>query len=110
MVLNCRAFCDEFLKMGYTVVTGGTDNHLFLLDLRDHRFSGNDLQKACDEAGITLNKNAVPNDPRPPKETSGVRVGTAAMTTRGFLEEDFREVARRIDRIVKKLDEEFEEK
>ena len=110
VVLNCRAFCDEFLKMGYTVVTGGTDNHLFLLDLRDHRFSGNDLQKACDEAGITLNKNAVPNDPRPPKETSGVRVGTAAMTTRGFLEEDFREVARRIDRIVKKLDEEFEEK
>ena len=92
--------------MGYNVVTGGTDNHVFLLDLSDHNFSGKDLQNACDEVGITLNKNCVPNEKRSPMQTSGVRVGTAPMTTRGFKEDDFIKVAHRIDEVVKKLDEE----
>ena len=100
---NCAALADEFLKLGYKIVTGGTDNHLFLLDLTGYPFSGKDLQEECDRNGITLNKNCVPNDPRSPKETSGVRIGTAPMTTRGFDEEDFREVARRIDEIIKKM-------
>ncbi|MFR7990940.1 MAG: serine hydroxymethyltransferase, partial [Anaerovoracaceae bacterium] len=100
VVLNSKAFCDEFLKLGYKVVTGGTDNHLFLLDLSQFPFSGKDLQEKLDEEGITLNKNCVPGETRSPKETSGVRIGTAPMTTRGYKEEDFRKVARRIDSII----------
>lgn len=106
VVKNSKAFCDEFKKMGYSVVTGGTDNHLFLLDLSSHEFTGKDLQDRCDEDGITLNKNCVPNEKRSPVQTSGVRIGTAPMTTRGFMEDDFIEVAHRIDEIVKKLDAE----
>ena len=108
VVENCAAFCDEFIKMGYKVVTGGTDNHLFLLDLSDLPFSGRQLQERCDENGITLNKNCVPNEKRSPKETSGVRIGTAPMTTRGFEAEDFIEVAHRIDAIIKELVKEAE--
>lgn len=106
VVENCAALCDEFIKLGYEVVTGGTDNHVFLLNLSGFPFSGRDLQERCDENGITLNKNAVPNDKRSPMQTSGVRIGTAPMTTRGFDEEDFRKVARRIDVIIKELDAE----
>ncbi|MBQ6582412.1 MAG: serine hydroxymethyltransferase [Mogibacterium sp.] len=104
VVVNCKAFAEEFVKMGYKVVTGGTDNHVFLLDLSDHEFTGRDLQNACDEVGITLNKNCVPNEKRSPMQTSGVRIGTAPMTTRGFVEADFIEVAHRIDAVVKELD------
>lgn len=103
VVDNCAAFCDEFLKLGYKVVTGGTENHLFLLDLSEFPFSGKDLQDRLDEVGITLNKNCIPNDQRSPKETSGVRIGTAPMTTRGYKEEDFREVARKIDAVIKEM-------
>ena len=92
--------------MGYNVVTGGTDNHVFLLDLSDHEFSGRDLQNALDEVGITLYMICVPNEKRSPMQTSGVRVGTAPMTSRGFKEEDFIKVAHRIDEVVKQLDAE----
>lgn len=109
VVVNCAALCDEFLKMGYKIVTGGTDNHLFLLDLSEFSFSGRDLQERCDAVGITLNKNAIPNDQRSPMQTSGVRIGTAPMTTRGFKEDDFRIVARRIDAVIKELEEEKKE-
>jgi len=108
VVVNCKAFCDEFLKLGYNVVTGGTDNHVFLLNLSDMPFSGRDLQDRLDEVGITLNKNAVPNDKRSPMQTSGVRIGTAPMTTRGYKEEDFRKVARRIDEVIKEMLKEAE--
>lgn len=107
VVVNCKAFCGEFLKMGYHVVTGGTDNHVFLLDLSDHEFTGKDLQNRLDEVGITLNKNCVPNEKRSPFKTSGVRIGTAPMTTRGYVEEDFIKVAHRIDEVVKELDAEM---
>ena len=103
VVDNCKAFCDEFLKLGYKIVTGGTDNHVFLLDLSEFPFSGKDLQDRLDEVGITLNKNCIPNDQRSPKETSGVRIGTAPMTTRGYNEEDFREVARKIDAVIQEM-------
>ncbi len=103
VVVNCKAFADEFLKLGYKIVTGGTDNHLFMLDLSEFNFSGKDLQEKLDENGITLNKNCIPCDKKSPKETSGVRIGTAPMTTRGYVEEDFREVARRIDSIIKAM-------
>ncbi|SCK00886.1 Pyridoxal-phosphate-dependent serine hydroxymethyltransferase [uncultured Eubacterium sp.] len=103
VVVNCKAFCDEFLKLGYKVVTGGTDNHVFLLDLSEFPFSGKDLQDKLDDAGITLNKNCVPNETRSPKETSGVRIGTAPMTTRGYKEDDFREVAHKVDAVIKEM-------
>lgn len=103
VVKNCKAFADEFLKLGYKIVTGGTDNHVFLLDLLEFPFSGKDLQDRLDEVGITLNKNCVPGEKRSPKETSGVRIGTAPMTTRGYKEEDFREVAHKIDAVIKEM-------
>ncbi len=103
VVKNCKAMCDEFVKMGYKVVTGGTDNHLFLLDLTDKGVSGKQVQEACDEVGITLNKNCVPNETRSPMQTSGVRIGTAAMTTKGFTAEQFIATAHKIDEVIKKL-------
>ena len=103
VVVNCKAMCDEFIRLGYKVVTGGTENHLILLDLSDEKFSGRELQEECDKNGITLNKNCVPNEKRSPKEASGVRIGTAPMTTRGYKEEDFIEVVHRIDKIIKEL-------
>ena len=110
VVLNSKACSDEFTRLGYHVVTGGTDNHVFLLDLSDHAFTGRDLQERLDTVGITLNKNAIPGDKRSPRQTSGVRIGTPPMTTRGFVEDDFRKVAGRIDEVIRELDAEFAEK
>ena len=103
VVRNCRAMCDEFISMGYKVVTGGMDNHLFLLDLTDTGLTGKAVQDELDRHGITLNKNCVPNETRSPQQTSGVRIGTAAMTTKGYTEQDFIAVARQIDRIIRDM-------
>lgn len=103
VVENCAAMADEFIKLGYKVVTGGTDNHLFLVDLTDKGVSGRQVQEACDKEGITLNKNCVPNETRSPMQTSGVRIGTAAMTTKGFTKEQFVETAHKIDKIIKAI-------
>ena len=103
VVHNCKAMCDEFISMGYKVVTGGTDNHLFLLDLTDTGLTGKAVQDELDRHGITLNKNCVPNETRSPQQTSGVRIGTAAMTTKGYTEQDFIAVARQIDRIIRDM-------
>ena len=101
VVANCKAMAETFTAMGYHVVTGGTDNHLFLLDLTDTGLTGGEVQERLDGCGITLNKNCVPGDKRPPSQTSGVRIGTAAMTTRGYTAEDFCRVARRIDEVIR---------
>ena len=101
VVANCRAMAAEFMAMGYRVVTGGTDNHLFLLDLTDTGLTGKEVQEELDRCGITLNKNCVPGDRRSPFQTSGVRIGTAAMTTRGYTAEDFCRAARRIDEVIR---------
>lgn len=103
VVRNCKAMCDEFISMGYKVVTGSTDNHLFLLDLTDTGLTGKAVQDELDRHGITLNKNCVPNEARSPQQTSGVRIGTAAMTTKGYTEQDFIAVARQIDRIIRDM-------
>ena len=103
VVRNCKAMCDEFISMGYKVVTGGTDNHLFLLDLTDTGLTGKAVQDELDRHGITLNKNCVPNETRSPQQTSGVRIGTAAMTTKGYTEQDFIAVAHQIDRIIRDM-------
>ena len=101
VVRNCKAMCDEFIRLGYKVVTGGTDNHLFLLDLTDTGLTGKEVQDELDLYGITLNKNCIPNETRSPMQTSGVRIGTAAMTTKGYNEDDFVTVARKIDWVIK---------
>ena len=103
VVANCKAMAETFTAMGYHVVTGGTDNHLFLLDLTDTGLTGGEVQERLDGCGITLNKNCVPGDKRPPSQTSGVRIGTAAMTTKGYMAEDFRRVAHRIDEVVRQM-------
>ncbi|MBQ7153130.1 MAG: serine hydroxymethyltransferase [Clostridia bacterium] len=105
VVRNTKAMCGRFIELGYSVVTGGTDNHLFLVDLsKTHpNVSGKLAQDVLCEHGITLNKNCVPNDARGPKETSGVRIGCAAMTTKGYNEKDFIAVADRINEIISAL-------
>ena len=90
---NAAALAAALQKQGFKILTGGTDNHLMLVDLRGMDISGKELQNRCDEVFITLNKNTVPNDPRSPFVTSGVRIGTPAVTTRGLKEEDMPKIA-----------------
>jgi glycine hydroxymethyltransferase len=93
VLANARAMAGAFQRRGYKVVSGGTDNHLFLLDLSDKHMTGKDADAALGQAHITVNKNAVPNDPRPPTVTSGLRIGSPASTTRGFKEAEMTQVA-----------------
>lgn len=93
VVKNAAALSEALKKQGFEILTGGTDNHLMLLDLRNLDISGKELQHRCDEVYITLNKNTVPNDPRSPFVTSGVRIGTPAITSRGMKEEDMEKIA-----------------
>ena len=90
---NAAALAEALQKQGFKLLTGGTDNHLMLVDLRGMDISGKELQNRCDEVYITLNKNTVPNDPRSPFVTSGVRIGTPAVTSRGLKEEDMEKIA-----------------
>ena len=82
------------MEQGFDLVSGGTDNHLMLVDLRPAHLTGKEMEKRLDEVNITVNKNAIPNDPEKPFVTSGIRVGTPAATTRGLKEEDMKEIAR----------------
>ncbi|SFG25991.1 serine hydroxymethyltransferase [Enterocloster clostridioformis] len=93
VVKNAAALAAALKKQGFSILTGGTDNHLMLVDLRGMDVSGKELQNRCDQVYITLNKNTVPNDPRSPFVTSGVRIGTPAVTSRGLKEEDMEEIA-----------------
>ena len=93
VVKNAKALAAALEKQGFKILTGGTDNHLMLVDLRGMDVSGKELQNRCDEVFITLNKNTVPNDPRSPFVTSGVRIGTPAVTTRGLVESDMEKIA-----------------
>jgi glycine hydroxymethyltransferase len=93
VVTNARVMTQALKERGFRIVSGGTDNHLFLLDLVDKNVTGKDADAALGSAHITVNKNAVPNDPRPPAVTSGLRIGTPAVTTRGFKEPEVRQLA-----------------
>ncbi len=93
VIANARAMAAALMKRGLNIVSGGTDNHLFLVDLGPRNFTGKDADAALGRANITVNKNAVPNDPRPPSISSGLRIGTAAATTRGFREAEMRSIA-----------------
>jgi glycine hydroxymethyltransferase len=93
VVKNARHFATSLQARGHRIVSGGTDNHLFLLDLIERGITGKDADAALGRANITVNKNAVPNDPRPPMVTSGLRMGTPAVTTRGFREPEIERLA-----------------
>lgn len=101
VVANAQAMCAVFMNNGYKVLTGGTDSHIVLLDLSDSKHSGREAADLLEEHGITVNKNGVPNDPRSFVETSGIRIGTAAETTRGHDAEWFKQLAERIVEILK---------
>ena len=93
VVKNAKAMAAALLEEGFDLVTGGTDNHLMLADLRPMNITGKELQIRCDANHITLNKNAIPSDPQKPTITSGVRIGTAAVTTRGLGEPEMKKIA-----------------
>ena len=93
IVKNAKVLADALLEEGFDLVTGGTDNHLMLVDLRPMKITGKEFEKRLDEVHITVNKNAIPNDPEKPFVTSGVRVGTPAVTTRGFGEAEMKQIA-----------------
>jgi len=100
VVENAKRLAEELARRGYRIVTGGTDNHLFLVDLRPKGLTGKEAEERLDAVGITVNKNAIPFDPKPPRVTSGIRIGTPAITTRGFTPEEMPLVAELIDRAL----------
>ena len=100
IVKNCKALADGLIRRGIKLVSGGTDNHLMLVDLRGTGITGKAMEKLLDEANITCNKNAIPNDPESPFVTSGVRLGTAAVTSRGMKEEDMEQIAEAIAMMI----------
>lgn len=105
---NSKAMSEKFLSLGVKLVSGGTDNHLMLLDLSDKDITGKELEHLLDEVNITLNKNAIPFDKQKPFVTSGVRIGTPSVTSRGFKEEDCEKVAELITEIINKKEEAFD--
>ncbi|PRR81962.1 Serine hydroxymethyltransferase [Clostridium vincentii] len=108
VVKNCKVLGEELVKRGFKLVSGGTDNHLILVDLNNKDITGKEAEKLLDSIGVTLNKNTVPNETRSPFITSGIRIGTPSVTTRGFKEEDMKVIAEIIDEAIKNKDGDFE--
>lgn len=104
VVKNATALAEALMAEGFNLVSGGTDNHLMLVDLQNMNITGKEMEKRLDEVAITVNKNAVPNDPQSPFVTSGIRIGTPACTSRGFVEEDMKTIARLIKLTVTDFD------
>ena len=104
IVKNSKALADAMLAEGFDLVSGGTDNHLILVDLRKQNITGKEMQSRLDEVYITVNKNGIPNDPQKPGITSGIRIGTPAVTTRGLRETEMKEIAR----LIRRAAEDFE--
>jgi glycine hydroxymethyltransferase len=104
VIQNARAMAEELIERGYRIVSGGTDTHLMLVDLSENGITGNQAEKALEKAGITLNKNVIPFDKTPPAVTSGIRLGTPIITTRGMREKEAKEVVHFIDRVLKNID------
>ena len=100
VVENANHMCDVFIENNIPIVTGGTDSHLILIDLSSKKHSGRIIADLLEEKGITVNKNGIPNDPRSFIETSGIRIGTAAETTRGHDEVWFKELAKKISNLI----------
>ncbi len=106
ILANAEALAEALKDQGFNLVSNGTDNHLMLIDLRNHQLTGKVAEKALDEIGVTVNKNSIPGDPESPFVTSGLRIGTPAMTSRGLKEEDMEEIAEIISITLKNLDDE----
>ncbi len=106
VIRNAQALAAALTELGYTILTGGTDNHIVLVDLRSKGITGRDAEKGLEKAGITVNKNLIPYDPQPPLVASGIRLGTPALTTRGMVESDMRQVALWIDLALRHLGDE----
>jgi glycine hydroxymethyltransferase len=100
---NAKKLANELIERGFNLVSGGTDNHLMLIDLTNKNVTGKQAEEALDAAGITVNKNAVPFDTKPPLVTSGIRIGTPAVTTRGMKENDMVIIADFIDKIISNI-------
>jgi len=103
-VKNAKALADGLIEHGFNLTSGGTDNHLVLVDLQNMNITGKEAEHRLDEIGITCNKNTVPNDPQSPFVTSGIRLGTPAMTTRGMNVADMLEIASIIALVIKDFD------
>lgn len=108
VVANCKALGNELVSHGFNIVSGGTDNHLILVDLTAKDITGKDAENLLDTIGITVNKNTIPNETRSPFVTSGIRIGTAAITTRGFKLEDMKEIAIIINDAILNRDKDLE--
>ena len=106
IVKNAKAMADELISDGFRLVSGGTDNHLFLIDLTDKGITGKDADEVLDRAGITVNKNTIPFDTKGPQIASGIRIGTPAVTTRGMKEEEMKIIARLISDTLKDIHDE----
>ncbi len=102
VVRNAKRLCRALIDRGFKIISGGTDNHLMLVDLTDRGITGKEAEKVLDQTGITVNKNSIPFDDRPPTVTSGIRLGTPCVTTRGMGEEEMEEIADLIDRVLKR--------
>ena len=100
IIKNAQALANGLMKRGVKIVSGGTDNHLMLIDLTPQNLTGKEVEKLLDESHITANKNTIPNDPQKPFVTSGIRLGTPAATTRGLKEDDFDQVAEAIAMLI----------
>ena len=109
VIKNAKTLAEELKNLGFNLVSGGTDNHLILIDLRNKNITGKELEKRLDEVGITVNKNAVPFDTEKPTITSGIRIGTPAVTTRGFKEEEMKQIANLINMTVNEYETKKEE-
>lgn len=109
VVKNAKVLSESFIKEGLKLVTGGTDNHLMLLNLIDTGITGKELEHMLDEVNITVNKNAIPNDPQKPFVTSGIRIGTPTVTTRGMKESEMKEIAKIIKLVIDKKEQVFDE-
>lgn len=104
IIKNCKVLSDELMSLGYELVTGGTDNHLFLMDLRKNNITGKEAQELLEDAGITANRNVIPYDPKPPNVTSGLRIGVPAITSRGMKEPEMKQIAVMINNVLKNKD------
>ncbi len=102
IVINSKVLAEELLRSGFNLVSGGTDNHLILVDLQSKNISGKEAQKLLEDAGIIVNKNTIPFDPKPPADPSGIRLGTPAITTRGMKEEEMKQIAGFISEVIER--------
>jgi glycine hydroxymethyltransferase len=104
IIANTQCLCNELIRLGFDIVSGGTDNHLFLMDLTSKNITGKAAEEALHAAGMTVNKNMIPFDTKSPMVTSAIRVGTAALTTKGLKEAEMKIIARMIQRVLSDIE------